>query len=120
MGAKDSTRLQRIRIQGGFFPPKITQKVESLSEVVVGGGMFAAHTTFVHVDVVCPVQEPCRPVKTRHLHKSGIGPYSPPSPPCRAIPRNLCSYENITIQLKRKTVCHVSHTIGPYPAISMV
>ena len=91
---------------GGIFPPKLTQKVQSLSEVVVGGGggVFAAHTTFVHVDVVCPVQEPRRPVKTRHLHKFGVSPYSPPSPPCRAIPRNLCPHEDITIQLKRKTV----------------
>ena len=65
--------------------------------------MFAVHTTFIHVDVVCPVQEPGHPVKTRHLHKSGVSPYSPPPLACWAIPRNLRSHENITIQLKRKT-----------------
>ena len=55
------------------------------------------------MDVVCPVQEPSHPVKTRHLHKSGVCRYSPPSLACRAIPRNIRSHENIAIQLKRKT-----------------
>ena len=108
---------------GGIFPPKDGEFVRGggggggRGGRVEGGLLFAVHNTFVHVDVVCPVQEPSNPAKTRHLHESSISLYSPPSLPCWAIPRNLCSHENITIQLKRKTDCNVSRTIWSYPAI---